>query len=149
MKNFEALVNDFALRETKCSICGTYRMQIKKGVWLCPGMYGSPMHYFGLGREEAFKIFLEEKGCTLDEYLRATSSSSSSSSSSATFNTTSQLCFRGRKNNDCETEEWDGTVWKAAAFRAQSKVSNVSQIPKSEWKPCIEYYNGSSWKNVK
>lgn len=65
-------INIDHMSRTHCSICGQPRVRIKKGLWLCPGMEGSPMHRFGppafLNGQLNFEEFLKEKNCTLNEY---------------------------------------------------------------------------------
>jgi len=156
MKNFEIVINDFTLRGTRCSMCGHYRVQLKRGIWLCPGMLGSPMHGFGpryceeTGEEadNRFKEFLAERGCTLDEYTQARSktklsvssscSSSSTSSSCATYNTTSQLSTGSK----LETLSLKKVLlsFGGGTYRSQAKKPNFCPPPKTE------YYDGTSWK---
>lgn len=70
------------ISKSNCSICGHSRIKIKGNignVYLCPGLEGSPMHRFGPisaddtieEQTKRFKKFLNEKGCTLNEYRKA------------------------------------------------------------------------------
>lgn len=63
----------------QCGFCGRDRIYIKNGVWMCPYMYGSGLHFcdpyvyqtYEIGiawiRENIFK----DSGVTLEDYLEA------------------------------------------------------------------------------
>jgi len=56
----------------KCGFCHQDRIKIKEELWLCPYMYGSPMHFCDpviQGDEWIQKNIFDPHGITIEEYL--------------------------------------------------------------------------------